>query len=247
LCLSYIPGDPDIPDYPNPWLKEYLTPNGSAYNPNVWSKNKPGEKYYYANIGYSIIGYLVEILSGQNFNDYCIEHIFTPLQMFNTSFRLKDLNMSNIAVPYEFKNGKYYPHPHYGMYVIHPAATMRTSIEEYSHFIIAHMNNGVWNGVKILNKSTVELMHKAHFSPSDKYNYGLGWQITRKYFGKIELSHGGFWPGVHTLVIIKPNKNTAVIIFTNSLDSGFHLSFIEKLAFKLIKNTLFMKANKYAS
>ncbi|MCX6667451.1 MAG: serine hydrolase [Euryarchaeota archaeon] len=200
LCLSYLPGDPDVSDWPCPWLKEYLTPNGSAYSPTIWSKDKPGEKYYYANVGYSLIGYLVEILSGQNFNDYCKEHIFTPLHMYNTSFRLRDQNISNIAVPYEFKNGKYRPHPQYGMYVIHPAASMRTSVEDYSHFIIAHMNGGVWNGTRILNESTVELMHKAHFSPNDKNNYGLGWQITIKPFGKIEISHSGGWPGVHTMV-----------------------------------------------
>ena len=247
LCLSYLPGDPDVPDWPYPWLKEYLTPNGSAYSPTIWSKDKPGEKYYYANIGYSIIGYLVEILSGQNFNEYCKEHIFTPLEMHNTSFRLRDINISNIAVPYEFNNRKYHPHPHYGMYLIHPAASMRTSLEEYSHFLIAHMNGGVWNGVRILNESTVELMHKAHFSPNDKYNYGLGWQITKKYFGKKEVFHSGGWPGVQTLVKIKPNDDTAVIIFTNCLDSELHSKLLERYAFKFIKNALFRKANRMAS
>jgi len=39
ICLSYVPGDPDIPDYPYPWLKDYLTPNGSAYSPIVWSNS----------------------------------------------------------------------------------------------------------------------------------------------------------------------------------------------------------------
>ena len=247
LCLSYLPGDPDVSDWPCPWLKEYLTPNGSAYSPTIWSKDKPGEKYYYANVGYSLIGYLVEILSGQNFNDYCKEHIFTPLHMYNTSFRLRDQNISNIAVPYEFKSGKYRPYPQYGMYVIHPAASMRTSVEEYSHFIIAHMNGGVWNGTRILNESTVELMHEAQFSPNDKNNYGLGWQIIRKPFGKIEISHSGGWPGVHTMVTIKPNKNTAVIIFTNSLGSELDTTKIEYLAFKLIKNAFFNKADRIAS
>jgi len=247
LCLSYLPGDPDVPDWPYPWLKEYLTPNGSAYSPNIWSKDKPSEKYYYANIGYSLIGYLVEILSGQNFNEYCKEHIFIPLKMYNTSFRLRDSNISNIAVPYEFKNSKYYPHPHYGMYVLHPAASIRTSLEEYSHFLIAHTNGGVWNGVRILNESTVELMQKAHFSPDDRYNYGLGWQITKNYFGKIEVSHGGAWPGVHNQVTFKPDEDVAVIIFTNCLNSILHSTLIERFAFKFIINALFRKANRIAS
>ena len=173
IALSYLPGDPDVPDFPYPWLKEYLTPGGSGYSSTTWSNAKPGEKYYYANIGFSIIAYLVEILSNQNFNEYCKENIFKPLQMYNSGFRLRDHNISNIAVPYEFKDGRYFRHPHYGIHILYPAITLRTSIEEYSHFIIAHMNDGVWKDVRILNKTTVDLMHTAHFSPEDKNNYGL--------------------------------------------------------------------------
>jgi CubicO group peptidase (beta-lactamase class C family) len=247
LCLSYLPGDPDCIDYPYPWFEEYFTPNGSAYSSSTWSDAKPGEEYYYANVGFSLIGYLVEILSNQNFNDYCKEHIFEPLQMYNSSFRLKDHNISNIAVPYEFKNGGYFRHPHYGIHLIYPAITLRTSIEEYSHFIIAHMNGGVYKGVRILNESTVELMHTAHFSQDDKYNYGLGWQITRKSFGKIQIGHSGGYVGAHDIVTIKPEKNIAVILFSNELDSELLGTKIERYAFSHLYKALFLKANRIAS
>lgn len=244
LCLSYIPGDPDIQDYPYPWLKEYLTPNGSAYTPTVWSDNPAGEKLQYANIGYSLIGYLVELISGQPFDQYCKDHIFTPLEMHNTSFRLRNLNISNIAVPYEYKDGKYLPHPHYGMHVIHPSATMRTSVEEYSHFIIAHMNGGKYNDVRLLNETTVELIHTTHYLSSNGWNYGLGWIIDKTFLGKKEISHSGGWPGVHTLVTIRPDEDIAVIIFTNCLDSELHSTSLERLSFTLIKNALFNIASR---
>ncbi len=247
LCLSYLPGDPDVPDYPDPWLENYLTSSGSAYSPSTWSKDKPGEKYYYANVGYSLIGYLVEILSGQNFNEYCKEHIFTPLEMYNSSFRLRDHNISKIAIPYEHKKDGYFPHPHYGIYVIHPAITLRTSVEEYSHFLIAFMNGGIWNSIRILNESTVELMHTAHFSPEDKHNYGLGWQIKTDKFGKKEISHSGGYVGVHDLITILPDKDVAVIIFANELDSELISTTIERYAFKFIRNAIFAKANRLAS
>ena len=247
LCLSYLPGDPDVPDWPDPWLREYLTPGGTGYSPNIWSTAKPGEEYYYANVGFSLIGYIIERLTGQSFNEYCKEHIFTPLQMYNTSFRLRDLDIGTIAVPYEYKNFNYHPHPHYGMYVIHPAASLRTSVKDYSHFIIAHMNGGVWNGVQILSQSAIEMMHKAWFSPEDKYNYGLGWQIARKNFGKIEISHSGGWPGVHTWVVMEPDKDTGVILFSNCLDSELGATWMESSAFVMMKNLLFIKAKRVAS
>lgn len=246
ICLSYLPGDPDVQGFPYPWLEEYLTPGGSAYSSTTWSMDKPGEKYYYANIGFSVVAYLVEILSHQDFNHYCQQHIFQPLQMNTTGFRLRDVDIEHVAVPYEYKNRGYFRHPHYGIHVLYPAITLRTSIEEYSHFIIAHMNGGVWNGIRILNQSTVDLMHTAHFSPSDKYNYGLGWQITNKPFEK-NYGHSGGYVGALDLVTIDPADNIAVLLFSNALDSELQSTRREWKAFNAINTALFHKAKRIAS
>lgn len=247
IALSYLPGDPDVKGFPYPWLEDYLVPGGSGYSSTTWSKAKPGEKYYYANIGFSIIAYLVEILSGQNFNEYCKENIFQPLQMYNSSFRLRDHDIDSIAVPYEYKNDKYFRHPHYGIHVLYPAITLRTSVEEYSHFIIAHMNDGVWNNVRILNKSTVDLMHMAHFSPEDKFNYGLGWTVTKQGDGTIKYGHSGGYVGVLDLVTIKPAQDIAVIIFSNELDSELMSTYIERRCFTFINKAIFWKAELITS
>lgn len=242
IALSYLPGDPDVEGFPYPWLEEYLVPGGSGYSSTTWSMAKPGEEYYYANIGFSIIAYLVEILSGQDFNEYCKEHIFEPLQMYNSGFRLRDHDINDIAVPYEYKNNGYFRHPHYGIHVLYPAITLRTSVEEYSHFIIAHMNDGVWNGVRILNKSTVDMMHMAHFSPEDKFNYGLGWTVTRQEDGTIKYGHSGGYVGVLDLVTVRPAEDLAVIIFSNELDSELVSTFFERRAFTAINRAIFWKA-----
>jgi len=247
ICLSYLPGDPDVKGFPDPWLKEYLTPGGQGYSSSTWSQEKPGDAYYYANVGYSLIAYLVELLSGQNFNEYCKEHIFRPLQMDQSSFRLRDHNIDDIAIPYEYKNGGYFRHPHYGIHILHPAITLRTSIEEFSHFIIAFMNGGVWNNIRILEASTVALMHTAHFSPDDKYNYGLGWTITNKKIGKDEVGHSGGYVGVHDLVTIIPEDDIAVLLFSNELDSELIASKTERKAFNGIDKAIFQKAYRIIS
>lgn len=248
LCISYLPGDPEIPSYPHPWLEEYLTPSGSAYHSEVWSEYKPGEKYFYTNIGYSIIGYLVELISGQNFNEYCIQNIFIPLDMTNTSFRLKDIDINKIAIPYFFNEGNYKPNPHYGMLLVYPAASMRTSIEELSHFLIAHMNGGVYKNVKILNESTIELMHTRHYpGNNNESGYGLGWFIREKEFQKKEIGHSGGWPGVHTQMTFRPEDKTAIIIFTNAYDSTQFLGPIASISFKMITNALFRMAERLAN
>jgi CubicO group peptidase (beta-lactamase class C family) len=242
IALSYLPGDPDVEGFPYPWLEDYLVPGGNGYSSSTWSDAKPGENFYYANIGFSIIAYLVEILSNQNFNEYCKDNIFEPLQMYNSSFRLRDHNISNIAVPYEYKNGDYFRHPHYGIHILYPAITLRTSIEEFSHFIIAHMNGGVWNNVRILKEETADLMHTAHFSTEASYNYGLGWFISYQENGNKIVSHSGGYVGVLDRVTIFIDDDIAVMFFSNELDSELLDTYIERRAVRAINNALINKA-----
>ena len=244
IALSYLPGDPDVEGFPYPWLKDYLTPGGTGYSSTTWSNDKPGEKFYYANIGFSIVAYLVEILSNQNFNDYCKTNIFEPLQMYNSSFRLRDHDINNIAIPYEYKDGRYFRHPQYGIHILYPAITLRTSIEEFSHFIIAHMNNGIWGDVRILDEETIDLMHTSHFSSGESYNYGLGWFISYQENGNKIISHSGGYVGALDLVTILIDEGVAVLLFSNELDSELHSTFFEYKTINAINNALFLKANQ---
>ena len=242
IALSYLPGDPDVEGFPYPWLEDYLTPTGNGFSSSTWSLSRPGENFYYANIGFSIIAYLVEILSEQNFNEYCKENIFQPLQMYESSFRLRDHNLENIAVPYEYKNGAYFRHPHYGIHILYPSITLRTSIEEFSHFVIAHMSGGVWNDVRILDEETVELMHKHHFSIDAPFDYGLGWFVSYQQNGNKIISHSGGYVGVLDLVTIAIDDDIAVLLFSNELDSELLDTLIERRAVRWINNALFNKA-----
>jgi CubicO group peptidase (beta-lactamase class C family) len=162
--------------------------------------------------------------------------------MYESSFRLRDHNLENIAVPYEYKNGAYFRHPHYGIHILYPSITLRTSIEEFSHFIIAHMNEGVWNDVRILDEETVELMHKHHFSTDATFDYGLGWFVSYQENGNKVISHSGGYVGVLDLVTILIDEDIAVLLFSNELDSELLDTLIERRAVRGINNALFNKA-----
>jgi CubicO group peptidase (beta-lactamase class C family) len=76
---SYACGDPGI-DLAT-WIKAYLTVDGRYY---VKEKNfhpwKPGEKYEYSNVGFGLLGFLVERLSGEPFDVFTKRSIFDPLE-----------------------------------------------------------------------------------------------------------------------------------------------------------------------
>jgi len=233
--IRMVPGGLEMVDYPDPFLREYLIPGGIHYKPQVWTDSRPGEKMHYANIGYAVLGYLVELISDQPFEEYCREHIFEPLGMYNSSFRVANLNVSRLAVPYDFQSGEYYPYMHYDT-VDYPASGLRASALDLSHFLIAHMNGGVYNGARILEEETVDQMH----SPENGSRYGLGWQIWEKSTGTY-VGHSGGMHGVATKMIFRQSDNVGIIFFINERVWNYR----EQFAFSSIERLLFWKANGF--
>ena len=58
----------------------------------------PGEKFYYNNINFVILGEIISKISGISFEEYMINNIFQPLEMYNSSFFAPDSVSSLIAL-----------------------------------------------------------------------------------------------------------------------------------------------------
>jgi CubicO group peptidase (beta-lactamase class C family) len=185
------------PEEKYPWIQEVMVPGGSLYYDELWGDYPPGEGYYYSNTIYILLGYLIERLTNQSYEDYCRDHFFIPLSMDNTSFYVDDLNAEQLAVPYIWLHRIYLPLPHFDYRCQNPAAGLRTNLEDLSHWLIAHMNGGIYNGVRILNESTIEEMHTVQFPHIDPGEYGLGWELLEIYDGILE-GHGGSNLGYHS-------------------------------------------------
>jgi CubicO group peptidase (beta-lactamase class C family) len=63
-----------------------------------------GEKYEYSNVGYSLLGIIVELVSGKGYEQYLNEHIFIPAGMKNTGYLLPRFDKARLAVGY--RNGE---------------------------------------------------------------------------------------------------------------------------------------------
>ena len=218
-----------IPLYP--WIETYLSPDGNNYTSEIWSNDAPGERFHYANIGFALIGYLVERITGQPFYQYCKDNIFIPLKMYNTSYIFSDINLSNLAIPYKFIFNHYKPYDHY-CYVGYPCGSIQTSVTDFSHFIIAHMNQGIYDGYQLLNATTIELMHTIQYPDG---NYGLGWFVWNDTNHESYYGHTGGDYGVTTSVTVRVSESCAVVYFTN----GSPWRPIQVIAWRLFENILF--------
>jgi CubicO group peptidase (beta-lactamase class C family) len=207
----------------------------------------------YANVGFDIISYLVEIISEKPFLTYCEENIFDPLNMYNTSFNLSMLDIDRVAIPYHNHLGEYYqinelshiigspspPGPYWKLRC-YPAGGLYTTVNDLSHFLIAHMNDGIYKNTRILEKETVDLMHTI---PSDNeiygFGYGLAWmekQISLRYSA---IGHGGDLMGVDTWMLYIPSEDIGIIYFANGNPAYKPISSIGYITTKLLLYSLF--------
>ena len=195
-------GDSAPPLYP--LIKELIVPGYSKYDPSLWKNTAPGSAYWYSNFGAALLGYLVEVVSGEDFKEYCKKHIFQPLDMPNTSFKFSDLDINQVAMPYE---GNEVPFGH-NTHFYYPAADLRSSIRDFSHFIIAIMNGGVYMGNRILQDSSVDEMLTLHY-PGNQV--GLIWKLP----GDGWVEHSGSMSGVRTQVEFHQEERVGILIFSN--------------------------------
>jgi len=226
----YREGGPPFEGYPHPWLEQHLSVEGDLYDPDVWDATiRPGELSVYANINFDLVGYLVELISQEDFCTYCEEHIFKPLEMFDTSFNLSSYDPNVLAIPYNWYPSTANFRKNYNQVHLHyPAGGLFTSVSDLSHFMIALLNEGVYEKTRILEAATVQEMQSIQ-TAQNKFgrSYGLAWlfdpmtlKIGSRFLTIPLLSysgHGGAVTyGLRTAMEMKISQDTAVIYFINS-------------------------------
>jgi len=206
------------------FLHEYLIPGGLYYDEaNNFCSWEPGTNWKYTNVGVALVGYLVEIISGIDFTTYTENFLFSPLDMFESGWYLRDLNESHIAMPYYWNGLDYEPYGHIG-WVDVPAGDLRTSSSQLINFLTMFINNGSFNSQEILNSETVSLM----LTPQLPFNQNLGliwWK--NSIGGRTVWGHGGSDYGARAQMHFDPETKIGVVVLTNGEASP--LQIVEKL------------------
>jgi len=123
---------------------------------------QPGTKWIYSQIGYAILGRLIEICSGQSYEQYLAEHLFLPLGMKDTHFFLPAEKQSRQAVMYTLEAGDKLVRasrpPEPAVKVPTPEGGALSTVTDMARFYQMLMNKGTLNGKRILSAAAVEAM-----------------------------------------------------------------------------------------
>ena len=203
-------------------------------------KHQPGERWTYG-LNTDVLGYLVEIWSGMSFDQFLKTRIFDPLGMNDTYFYLPKNKHSRLVALHGNKDGKAYKlnaaafdavttdYPKLEGSYFSGGAGLSSTAEDYAKFLQLFLNNGDYNGVRLLGRKTVELMLTDQLPELDnEFGLGFGLETVKNDF-RSPVSVGSFsWGGAFsTQYWADPKENLIGVIYTNIYNNP-HGSIAEK-------------------
>lgn len=207
----------DSPNDLGTFLSQYFTPGTATYNATAnFTGEEPGAVHEYSNVGAALVGHLVEVISGVDFDTYCQNNLFQPLCMNASSWRLNGLDTSTIAQPYDFENGAYQAIGHY-TFTDYPNGGLRSTTKDLARFMVAYQQGGQFNGQSILKASTIALMHTEALVDQEN-GVGLHW-FTYDRGDRNLWGHDGGEQGTTTMMGFNKSTGIGIIILCNATDA----------------------------
>lgn len=196
---------------PRPKIREALTAGGDYYLLSTFLEKRPGDWFDYTNLGYGLLGTLVEIVSGERFDRYVSRNVLGPLSI-GGGFNPAELGAGpELAVIYRRSQGRWMPQVDdpadrqgsqgsLAGYVVGdnamkfgPQGSLRISTVEMSRIVRMLMNGGSLDGVRILSQASVAEMLRTQWAYAggngDDYSgmfrgWGLGIHLVDNVKGK---------------------------------------------------------------
>ena len=194
-------------------LEDYLMQNMPA---RVFP---PGQVPAYSNYGTALAGYIIEQVSGEPYEQYIEAHIFTPLGMDHSTMEqpLPEAMARDMSQGYSFNSG--YQAEEFELVQGSPAGALSTSGLDMGSFMLAHLQDGEYNGVRILKTETAQLMHNQS-NTFDAALPGMAHGFMEAHInGQRLIWHGGDTFQFTTLLALLPEEQTGIYFSYNSIPS----------------------------
>ena len=175
-------------------------------------RSPPGEKHHRTNLGFVLLSYLIERVSGQPYEEYIEESIFGPLGMANTGYKGAPGASEVVALGYE--STRLDKASDHDWSPAHGAGALYSTVED-----LFLWDQGLYGG-EVLSNESLELMFSPHAEWYDSnYDVGYGWEIPRLAMRKLVRSfffHEGFQMDLRRYY----ENNVVVIVLSNFEDSS---------------------------
>jgi CubicO group peptidase (beta-lactamase class C family) len=175
----------------------------------------PGNKWQYSNRNYTTLGLLVKVVSGQSYEDYIQEHVLGPLAMKQSFTHVGDAKSHGLATGHQY----WFNRPVSGgglreNRAITPTGLITASVEDMSSWLIVNLDDGVYDGTRVLSASGIDQLHTGVAQMTDEARYGMGWYET-DIEGAPIVAHNGDTGDFHSTMVISPSTGWGVVLLMN--------------------------------
>ncbi|HWU77572.1 MAG TPA: serine hydrolase domain-containing protein [Rhodanobacter sp.] len=229
--MTHTPGFEDT-------AKNLISTDGKPVNLEHYLKSHlparifpPGEVVAYSNYGCGLAGYIVQRISGQDFDDYIEQHIYAPLDMQHSTFRqpLPAAMAPMMSASYSSaSDGK---EKAFEIVDPAPAGAMTTTAMDMTHFMIAQLQDGRYDNARILQQATAQEMHTQQHTEAPGLNgFALGFYHEDSHGQRI-IGHAGDLDYFHTDLHLMLDANVGMFMSFNSAGNAGGAHVVRKAVF----------------
>ena len=182
------------------------------------------ELWQYNNLMYITGGHLIEVLSGETWEQRVQSRIFDKLGMVNSTFTFAAARASGkLATPYAKLEEKVVPVPHRDLDLAGPAGSINATVGDLARWLECNVNGGTRAGVEMISAPTLRQIHSPtmvmpegpqYFDETYSGGYAMGWFL-ENYRGTKVVHHGGNIDGFTALVSFAPKEKIGVAVLAN--------------------------------
>ncbi len=219
----------------NPWADRQLEDSDEEFMDLISSglsfSNIPSYQYEYSNLGYAMLGTIINKVAGMPYQRYITEEIFLPLGMKNTYWEYEEVSDELLAQGYRWEEEQWKEEPMLHTGAFGAIGGMITSLNDFSKYVALHLS--AWpprsdpetGPVKrsTVREMQVPTMPRLYAGATDAegepcpilsgYGYGLG--IRKDCEGLTRVSHSGGLPGYGCEYRFFPDYGIGIISFSN--------------------------------
>ncbi len=204
----------------------------------------PGEVFQYSNSNYVVLGLLIQVVSGQSYQDYLQQHIFAPLHLGHTFTDEMEALRDGAATGYRWWFG--YPFPANVPYPVDQLAAgyLYASAEDLARYLLMYMRDGRMDEGFILSEAGIAEMIRAQTRlVSRDGSYGLGWFI-EDLQGNTLIRHGGEVANFRAEMAFLPEHRLGIVMLTNCNNGLVTQLGLDQVALGLIRLLLGLEPSK---
>jgi CubicO group peptidase (beta-lactamase class C family) len=188
--------------------------------PTLETERPVGTEIGYSNIGYALLGQVIEEVTGATYKNYMESNIFKPLDMSNSVVEMQSSLYGNKhAIGYTalHRNGKRKRANFYQGKAMQPAMGISSSALDLAKFAMWQFRLADASQAEIMKPSTLKSMYKTQGSKKGEFDRGFGYVVHTDKKGREWAMHGGVCPGYVAFLRmdVKNKKAYSILVSAN--------------------------------